>query len=84
MQCIYSVVARINYPDKGEVNINTNVAIFGMEKFGLGVAMLDEKGEVMLTASKPVDPPFSVEVGGAFAAQHGLLLATDTGCAVLF
>ncbi|KAL9401219.1 hypothetical protein Peur_005068 [Populus x canadensis] len=78
------MVARINYPDKGEVNINTNVAIFGMEKIGLGVAMLDDKGEVMLTASKPVDPLFAVEVGGAFAAQHGLLLATDTGCAVLF
>jgi hypothetical protein len=77
MQCIYSVVARINYPDKGGVNINTNVAIFGMEKIGLGVAMLDEKGEVMLTASKPVDPPFAVEVGGAFAAQHGLLLASN-------
>lgn len=52
-----------------------------MEKIGLGLPC---SMRFLLTASKPVDPLFAVEVGGAFAAQHGLLLATDTGCPVLF
>lgn len=55
-----------------------------MEKIGLGLPCSMIRVRFLLTDSKPADPLFAVEVGGAFAAQHGLLLATDTGCAVLF
>ncbi|KAF9677840.1 hypothetical protein SADUNF_Sadunf08G0149600 [Salix dunnii] len=58
-----SVVARIHYPDKGGVKINTNAAIFEMEKIGLGAFILEDKSGVMLTASKPVDSLAGVAVG---------------------
>ncbi|KAJ6988835.1 hypothetical protein NC653_021673 [Populus alba x Populus x berolinensis] len=55
-----------------------------MRIIGLGLPCSMIRVRFLLTDSKPADPLFAVEVGGAFAAQHGLLLATDTGCAVLF
>ena len=67
-------------PEFGWFKINTDAALFGGQKVGLGGIVRDHVGDVMLATCDTMEGDFMVEEAEAMAARHALQIAIEAGC----